>query len=77
MSRYVPVGIRVPGSTMALGQRVPAFKGRDDLETLMGGQQVSDWVAVSELLFGPVPEGFQYQAKHRSRGAYGGKEDDM
>ena len=58
MSRYVPLGIRVPGSAIALGQRVPAFTGRDDLETLMGGQQVADWVAVSELLFGPVPEGF-------------------
>lgn len=36
------------------------------METLMGSTDSRDWVRISELLLGPVPDGFAFQAKHKS-----------
>ncbi|KAH0574328.1 Dihydrouridine synthase [Spironucleus salmonicida] len=66
MSRYVPLGIC--DEIQKLNERIPEHIGRDDLETLMGSQKASDWVKLSEMLFGPVPEGFMFQPKHKSKG---------
>jgi tRNA-dihydrouridine synthase 3 len=64
--RYVPVGLLevVPQS---MNQRPPTFMcGRNDLETLMLSKNSKDWVKISELLLGKVPDGFEFEAKHKA-----------
>lgn len=66
MCRYIPVGLLE--EPQRLNQRPPMFRGRDELETLMASQSASDWVKISEMLFGPVPTGFTFVPKHKSHG---------
>lgn len=56
--RYVPVGILERLDDYALPPqrlnfRPPAFKGRDELETMLGSANPHDWVSLSERLLGP------------------------
>ena len=62
--RYVPVGILE--HTQKMTQRPPAYFGRNDLETLLASPNSQDWVKISEMLLGPVPEGFVFIPKHKS-----------
>ena len=63
--RYVPVGLleRVP-TQMHL--KPYAFRGRDDLETLMASPKTSDWIRISEMLLGPAPKDMRFVPKHIS-----------
>ncbi|KJZ71485.1 tRNA-dihydrouridine(47) synthase [Hirsutella minnesotensis 3608] len=63
--RYVPIGLleHLPPS---LNDRPPAYRGRDDLETLMASGNYKDWIKITEMFLGPVHPGFQFQPKHRS-----------
>ncbi|XP_044719941.1 dihydrouridine synthase (Dus) domain-containing protein [Hirsutella rhossiliensis] len=63
--RYVPIGLleRLPPS---LNDRPPAYKGRDELETLMASTNYRDWIKITEMFLGPVHPGFQFQPKHKS-----------
>lgn len=63
--RYIPVGIleRVP---QKVNERPPHYKGRDDLETLMASGNCADWIEISKMLLGPVPNGFQFLPKHKA-----------
>ncbi|XP_019415334.1 PREDICTED: tRNA-dihydrouridine(47) synthase [NAD(P)(+)]-like isoform X3 [Lupinus angustifolius] len=63
--RYVPVGLLdvVP---QRMNWRPPSYYGRDDLETLMASDSAADWVRISEMLLGKVPEGFTFAPKHKS-----------
>uniref|UniRef100_A0A6V7QKF5 tRNA-dihydrouridine(47) synthase [NAD(P)(+)] n=1 Tax=Ananas comosus var. bracteatus TaxID=296719 RepID=A0A6V7QKF5_ANACO len=63
--RYIPVGLLdvVP---QRLNWRPPSFYGRDDLETLMASDSAADWIRISEMLLGKVPEGFTFAPKHKS-----------
>lgn len=63
--RYIPVGLleRVP---QHINERPPAYFGRNDLETLMASPSCSDWVKISEMLLGPVPESFVFLPKHKA-----------
>jgi tRNA-dihydrouridine synthase 3 len=74
LHRYIPVGLleRLP---LRMNDRAPAMVGRDDLETLMMSQYADDWVKISELLLGPVPEDFRFVPKHKSSGVADGKAD--
>lgn len=68
LHRYVPVGLleRVP---QQMNQRPPTFMcGRSDLETLFMSSHSYDWVKISEMLLGPVPDGFRFEAKHKANG---------
>jgi tRNA-dihydrouridine synthase 3 len=40
--------------------------GRSDLETLLMSDQSSDWIKISEMLLGPVPDGFRFEPKHKA-----------
>lgn len=65
LHRYVPVGLlEVVSQRMCL--RPPSYFGRSDLETLFASENAADWVKISEMLLGPVPEGFQFAPKHKS-----------
>ncbi|XP_050538477.1 tRNA-dihydrouridine(47) synthase [NAD(P)(+)]-like [Daktulosphaira vitifoliae] len=63
--RYIPVGIleRVP---QKVNERPPNYKGRNDLETLMASGNCADWIEISKMLLGPVPDGFQFLPKHKA-----------
>ncbi|XP_011491245.1 tRNA-dihydrouridine(47) synthase [NAD(P)(+)]-like isoform X1 [Oryzias latipes] len=65
MCRYVPVGLleRVP---QKINERPPYYMGRNYLETLMASQNVGDWVKISEMLLGPVPNNFNFLPKHKA-----------
>ncbi|KIJ63693.1 hypothetical protein HYDPIDRAFT_92327 [Hydnomerulius pinastri MD-312] len=67
--RYVPIGLleRLPGR---INDRAPAFKGRDELETLLASPNSQDWVKISEMFLGPAPETWSFTPKHKSN-AYG------
>jgi len=64
--RYVPVGL-LETLPQKMNQRVPLYmKGRNDLETLFLSPHSSDWIKISEMLLGPVPDGFAFRPKHKS-----------
>lgn len=63
--RYVPYGI-LERPPQKINQRPDAFRGRDDLETLMASPHCQDWIKLSEMLLGPVPEGFTFLPKHKA-----------
>ena len=70
--RYVPIGLleRMPPR---INERAPAFRGRDELETLLASGDSRDWVRISEMFLGPAPESWAFTPKHKSN-AYGGEE---
>ena len=63
--RYIPVGLleRLP---QRINDRPPRFVGRSDLETLLSSGSVKDWIAISEMLLGPVPADFSFIPKHKA-----------
>lgn len=66
--RYVPVGIVEGGSdtVVTMSHRAPFFRGRDELETLLGSSRSEDWVRITEILLGKTPEGFKFVPRHKS-----------
>jgi tRNA-dihydrouridine synthase 3 len=44
-SRYVPIGLleHLPPN---LNERPPAYRGRDDLETLLASKNYKDWIKI-------------------------------
>jgi tRNA-dihydrouridine synthase 3 len=68
--RYVPVGLLERQYANArLNWRSPSTRiiGRDDLETLMASDRSSDWVKITEMLLGKVPDEFHFAPKHKSK----------
>ncbi|KAI0520252.1 hypothetical protein KFK09_007723 [Dendrobium nobile] len=63
--RYIPVGI-LDVIPQRLNWRPPSYFGRDDLETLMASDSAADWIRISEMLLGKVPESFTFAPKHKS-----------
>lgn len=63
--RYIPVGIleRLPPK---LNQRPPQWKGRDELETLLGSTDYKDWIKITEMFLGKAGPNFQFVPKHKS-----------
>ncbi|KAJ7451979.1 zinc finger dihydrouridine synthase [Mycena latifolia] len=63
--RYVPLGI-LETLPARINDRAPAFRGRDELETLLGSPDSRDWVRISEMFLGKAPEGWVFTPKHKS-----------
>lgn len=65
LHRYIPVGIleRVP---QKINERPPYYFARDELETLMASSNCGDWIKISEMLLGPVPDNFVFLPKHKA-----------
>lgn len=63
--RYIPIGI-LEHLPPKINDRPPAFRGRDDLETLLASNHYKDWIKISEMFLGPAPEGFKFEPKHKS-----------
>ncbi|KAK0042124.1 tRNA-dihydrouridine(47) synthase [NAD(P)(+)]-like isoform X1, partial [Biomphalaria pfeifferi] len=65
LHRYIPVGVLevVP---QRINERPPYFVGRNDLETLMASASCADWIKLSEMLLGPVPDNFHFLPKHKA-----------
>jgi len=64
--RYVPVGL-LEVLPQKMNQRPPLYmQGRNDLETLFLSPHSSDWLKISEMLLGPVPDDFAFKPKHKS-----------
>lgn len=63
--RYIPVGL-LERPPQKINERPPYYVGRDDLETLMASSNCADWIKISEMLLGPVPENFQFLPKHKA-----------
>lgn len=63
--RYVPIGLldHLPPN---IQDRAPAFRGRDDLETLMSSDNYKDWIKISEMFLGPAHPDFKFEPKHKS-----------
>jgi tRNA-dihydrouridine synthase 3 len=74
LHRYVPHGLLERTQTM--NQRPPLYFGRSDLETLLSSGHSEDWVRISEMLLGAVPEGFTFVAKHKSNAYASNQEID-
>ncbi|KAF8319144.1 uncharacterized protein EI90DRAFT_2978648 [Cantharellus anzutake] len=68
--RYIPVGLLevMPGR---INDRPPRFRGRNELETLLASTQVTDWIKISEMFLGPVPENWTFIPKHKSNAVEG------
>lgn len=64
MHRYAPVGV-IEG-TQKMQDRPPVFVPRSDLEALLSSPAPEDWVKISTMLLGPVPENFRFEPKHKS-----------
>ncbi|KAG8480655.1 hypothetical protein CXB51_025259 [Gossypium anomalum] len=63
--RYIPVGI-LDVIPQRLNWRPPLYYGRDDLEMLMASDSTADWIRISKILLGKVPDGFTFALKHKS-----------
>lgn len=63
--RYIPVGL-LEVLPQKINERPPMYKGRDELETLLSSPAASDWVKISEMFLGKVPENFKFLPKHKA-----------
>lgn len=65
LHRYIPVGL-LEVLPQKINERPPPYRGRDDLETLFASPSCADWLKISEMLLGPLPEGFNFLPKHKA-----------
>lgn len=63
--RYIPVGIldKLPPR---LNERPPKWRGRNELETLLGSSDCNDWIKITEMFLGKASDSFAFIPKHKS-----------
>lgn len=63
--RYVPVGLleHLPPN---IQDRPPAYRGRNEMETLLSSDNYKDWIKISEMFLGPAHKDFKFEPKHKS-----------
>ena len=66
LHRYVPVGLLEVVPQQLNERPPPNLCGRSDLETLFMSDNCADWIKISEMLLGPVPDGFRFEPKHKA-----------
>lgn len=64
-TRYVPIGI-LEHLPPTLNDRPPAFRGRNELETMLSSRNYKDWIKISEMFLGPAHPDFKFIPKHKS-----------
>jgi tRNA-dihydrouridine synthase 3 len=64
-NRYIPTGL-LEVLPPKINERPPAFKGRDDMETLLASGNYKDWITISEMFLGKPKDGFKFVPKHKS-----------
>jgi tRNA-dihydrouridine synthase 3 len=64
-SRYVPTGL-LEHLPPRMNDRPPAYRGRDDMESLLSSQNYKDWIKISEMYLGPAHPNFRFDPKHKS-----------
>lgn len=63
--RYIPTGI-LEYLPPKINDRPNAWKGRNELETLLGSNDAQDWIKITEMFLGPATENFGFVPKHKS-----------
>lgn len=63
--RYIPVGL-LEILPQKMNQRPPMYRGRNEMETLLASTASSDWIKITEMFLGKVPEGFLFVPKHNA-----------
>ena len=63
--RYIPVGL-LEQTPQRINERPAPYVGRNDLETLLSSNNCNDWVKISEMLLGKVPDSFSFLPKHKA-----------
>lgn len=61
--RYIPVGV-LEVLPQKINERPPYYHGRDETETLMCSGNCEDWVKLTEILLGKVPDDYNFIPKH-------------
>lgn len=63
--RYIPIGL-LEVMPPKMNWRPRPYCGRSDLETKMASMNAKDWIELTEMVLGNVPEGFTFTPKHKS-----------
>ncbi|CEF64717.1 tRNA-dihydrouridine(47) synthase [NAD(P)(+)] [Strongyloides ratti] len=64
-NRYIPVGM-LEVLPQRLNERPPYLKGRNEMEHLLSSPRCKDWIKISEMFLGPVPQDFVFVPKHKA-----------
>ncbi|KAE8324601.1 tRNA-dihydrouridine(47) synthase [NAD(P)(+)] [Aspergillus sergii] len=63
--RYIPIGL-LEYLPPRIQDRPPSWRGRNELETLMGSHNYKDWIKITEMFLGPAHKDFRFEPKHKS-----------